>query len=417
MNSIYYNKYLKYKNKYLQLKIQVGGATIDDTSLETIKLILAFINYISKHKSSKYECMIEEKLSQIIGKKIVIESSSTSTSYTITKFLGKGGFGCVFKIRNDTDNKFYVIKLGITVNRAELNEATILEKIMRNIIPNCNYSAISSGIKKIRDITIYFIIFNFKGDNDLFKILVKGENLQYIPKYIKEILTCLIEINKKGYHGDLKIENIVIDDQNGASIIDYGFAKTYTSIDLLFPIYLQNSEIFHLGIVQTSIDILIAHKMVKQNKIIFFNELYATVKDKIMHTIDNFGLFWLIINCFYRGLFREIIPREFYTDYIFYGTDVNTIIKYIELYFNLNPPQTEFEEKILQKIGITIKPQFRTEFIEKIREKLISDGKLVLIFRTEENYTSFMNLLLELIRVDPFERKTLVDLLQHPIFQ
>jgi len=149
MNSIYYNKYLKYKNKYLQLKIQVGGATIDDTSLETIKLILAFINYISKHKSSKYECMIEEKLSQIIGKKIVIESSSTSTSYTITKFLGKGGFGCVFKIRNDTDNKFYVIKLGITVNRAELNEATILKEIMRNIVPNCNYSAISSGIKKL----------------------------------------------------------------------------------------------------------------------------------------------------------------------------------------------------------------------------------------------------------------------------
>jgi len=157
--------------------------------------------------------------------------------------------------------------------------------------------------------------------------------------------------------------------------------------------------------------------MVKQNEILFFNELYVTVKDKILPTIDNFGLFWLIINCFYRGLFREIIPREFYTDYIFYGTDVNTIIKYVELYFNLNPPQTEFEKKILQEICITIKPQFRTEFIEKIRQKLISDGKLVLIFRTEENYTSFMDLLLELIRVDPLERKTFVDLLQHPIFQ
>ena len=415
MNSIYYNKYLKYKSKYLQLKNQVGGADIDNSSIQTIKLIVQFINLI-KHKSSKYKCIIEEKLSKIIGEKILIDSNGTSTSYTITKFLGKGGFGCVFKIRNDIDSQFYVIKLGLTIKREELNEAIILEELMNNIIPNCNYSAISYGSKNIESNTIYFIIFNFKGDNDLFKILVISKNLQFIPKYIREILTCLIEINKKGYHGDLKTENIVIDEHNAASIIDYGFAKTYASIKLVFPIDLQDSDTFHLGIVQTSIDILIAHKMVKENKIGIFNKLYAYVLDKILHTIDNFGLFWLIINCFYMNLFREIITKEFYTDYIYIGTEKEIITKYIELYFNLNPPKTNFEISIFTEIGIKIDALFRENFIKSIKQKLINDGKLELIFSNEENYTSFMNLLLELIRVDPFERKTFIDLLQHRIF-
>jgi hypothetical protein len=47
MNSIYYNKYLKYKSKYLQLKNQVGGADIDNSSIQTIKLIVQFITPFS----------------------------------------------------------------------------------------------------------------------------------------------------------------------------------------------------------------------------------------------------------------------------------------------------------------------------------------------------------------------------------
>jgi serine/threonine protein kinase len=415
MNNNFYKKYLKYKNKYLELKNQYGGAKIIDSSIKTIKLILQFID-LSRYKSSKYKCMIEEKLSQIIGKNIIIDITGNLTSYTITKFLGKGGFGCVFKIRNDTDSKFYVIKIGLTSKKEELNEVIILEELMRNILPICNYNAISYGSIKIDHNTVYFIIFNFKGDNDLFKILVKGENSRFIPKYITDILTCLIEINKKGYHGDLKIENIVIDEQNVASIIDYGFAKTYTNIQIKYPIELQDSDIFHLGIVQTSIDILIAYKIVKQNKIGFFNDLYADKIDKILHTIDNFGLFWLIINCFYMNIFREI-TKEFYTDYIFIGTDENTITKYTELYFNLNPPETDFEISIFEKIGIIIDTSFKDNFLEKIKQKLITDRKLELIFGNEKIYISFMNLLLRLIRVDPIERISLEQFKKLLIFK
>ena len=419
MNSNFYKKYLKYKRKYLYLKNQVGGSIIYKDCLRTIRDILEFNTFIRNPKKSKNECKKEEILSRIIGNKIIIDKDGVSTFYTISKFLGKGGFGCVFKIRNDTDNKFYVIKFGFT---SPNEEAKTLEELMRDIVPKCNYKAITYGSIRINGENVYFIIFNFKGDIDLFKFLVKGENCKFIPNYIKDILTCLIEINKKGYHADLKTENIAIDESNTASIIDYGLSKTYTQKIITIPMEIENltagirdDEISDIGIVQTSIDLLIFFLM-RDTKIELFNNLYACYIEIMLHTFDNFGLFWLIINCFYMNKFIEIIGKNYISFMSIQQTEYTKKI-YIELYFNLNPPITDFEISILTAVGITIDPLFRTEFIESIRLKLKTDKKFDLIFRTDENYTSFMNLLLGIIRVDPSQRTSLVDLLQHPIFQ
>lgn len=154
----------------------------------------------------------------------------------------------------------------------------------------------------------------------------------------------------------------------------------------------------------------------RDTKIELFNNLYACYIEIMLHTFDNFGLFWLIINCFYMNKFIEIIGKNYISFMSIQQTEYTKKI-YIELYFNLNPPITDFEISILTAVGITIDPLFRTEFIESIRLKLKTDKKFDLIFRTDENYTSFMNLLLGIIRVDPSQRTSLVDLLQHPIFQ
>ena len=158
MNSNFYKKYLKYKRKYLYLKNQVGGSEIHKDCLQTIKIILEFNTFIRNPKNSKNECKKKEILSRIIGNKIIIDKDGVLTSYTISKFLGKGGFGCVFKISNDTDKKFYVIKLGLT---SPNEEAKTLEELMRDIVPNCNYKAITYGSIRVSVKTVYFIIFNF----------------------------------------------------------------------------------------------------------------------------------------------------------------------------------------------------------------------------------------------------------------
>jgi serine/threonine protein kinase len=170
-----------------------------------------------------------------------------------------------------------------------------------------------------------------------------------------------------------------------------------------------------IGIIQTSIDLFIFFIM-REKKIELFNNLYACYIETMLHTFDNFGLFWLIINCFYMNKFIEIMGKNYISFMSIQQTEYTKKI-YIELYFNLNPPITDFEKSILTAVGITINQQFRTEFIESIKQKLITDSKFDLIFITDENYTSFMDLLLGIIRVDPSQRTSLVDLLQHPIFQ
>ena len=231
MTNNFYTKYLKYKKKYVNFKNQHGGSEsrIHEDSYQIINQILVFIAWINA-KLDASPSAIDEKTQHIVGQNITLTVNCISITYTIIKFLGTGAYGSVFKIMLDC--KFYVIKLGKKNLSNALDEATVLEELMKDAKSRCNYKAISYGEQNIGGMRVYHIIFPFRGNIDLYEIFKqvelakqaeqaelakKGEQaekgvlvekeerklLKFIPKYIKEIIQCLIKINKQGVYGDL----------------------------------------------------------------------------------------------------------------------------------------------------------------------------------------------------------------------
>ena len=154
--------------------------------------------------------------------------------YTITKELGKGGFGRVVQVLSKTDKKPYAVKIipikGETKEKIKgfQNEADILSEF------NCN------NIVKYYD--------SSKDGNNIYILmeLCNGENLRsFIDKNMNDctliqenILNNIIsqlchgikEIHdKKIIHRDLKPDNIFINDNMVIKIGDFGISKQFNS--------------------------------------------------------------------------------------------------------------------------------------------------------------------------------------------
>ena len=341
---------------------------------------------------------------------LVFTITNTQTNerieYVNIRCLGQGTYGKVFLVSNNGKN--YVIK--ITNNNPEffLEEPKILNKFMNKIGDGCQYKAISQGITLIEGVNIGHIIFPFKGGIDLFKVIERG-SFNLIPKILGDVISCLININKFACHGDLRLENIVYDEAIKHSfIIDYG-------LSYLFPIKINELNEITIGNRQISVEIIIAYllKIMKRNSNI---TLYSQYIDSIQNTIDNFGLFWIII----ESISIVDIFNKFFRDdtYLIKVEDLNSFNDYLNFYFNLdnNGNPKGLMQIIKGLFNYKNHPNFRREFIKYIRSK-ISPEKFSFYFNNnEELYNNFMEKVLALVRVDPTTRISKEILLQDPFF-
>jgi serine/threonine protein kinase len=279
---------------------------------------------------------------------------------------------------------------------------------MNKIDSRCQYKAISQGKTIIQDINIGHIIFPFKGGIDLAKVIDK-RFFNLIPKILGDAISCLILINKFACHGDLRLENIVYDEvTNNSFIIDYG-------LSYLFPINIDELNKITIGNRQISVDIIIAYLLKIKNS--NTNSLYSQYIDSIQNTIDNFGLFWVIL----ESICAINIFNKFFKDNIFLIKDkeLNSFNNYLNFYFNLdnNGNSTELMQKIKKLFDYSDHQNFREEFIKYIRSK-ISPSKFSFYFNNnEELYNNFMKKVLALVRIDPTKRISKEILLQDPFFQ
>jgi serine/threonine protein kinase len=330
--------------------------------------------------------------------------------YENIRCLGQGTYGKVFLVSNNGKN--YVIKITNDNQEFFLEEPKILNSFMNKIDSRCQYKAISQGISIIQGVYIGHIIFPFKGKNNLVKVII-DKKFNLIPNILRDVISCLIRINNFACQGDLRLENIVYDDATKNSfIIDYG-------LSFLFPIDIDKLKDITIGNRQISVEIILAYLLkINSNNInnSNINNLYSQYIDSIQTTIDNFGLFWIIV----ESICGDNIFKNFFKDasYLIKETDKKEFNNYLNFYFNLdnNGNPTELMEKIKKLFNYLPYPNFRKEFIEYIRRK-VSPEKFGFYFNNNEIlYKNFMEKVLQLVRIDPTTRISKEILLQDPFF-
>jgi len=124
----------------------------------------------------------------------------------------------ILKVYDYEINKYAILKLF-------LNGRSSNEFIIYNLKEKCNYIIYPLNIINIDNSII--IKYKFYKNGDLFEYLLKNKLTELeIHKFSLQILNALIFLNKYNIvHMDLKIENIIIDDNHNIKLIDFEFCK------------------------------------------------------------------------------------------------------------------------------------------------------------------------------------------------
>lgn len=165
--------------------------------------------------------------------------------FEINSLIASGSFGDVFKATNKKiPNKFFAIKV-ITLRPSNtkdeeqeiLHEISILEKISDLLIkPKCFpvFYGYAKEISKIKH-SIYYIIFDYL-PTSLRGLInsTKEKNLlvdfQLIKTYYESLLNGLAYLQSMNLcHRDLKPDNILLDESQNCTIVDFGAAKENAS--------------------------------------------------------------------------------------------------------------------------------------------------------------------------------------------
>ncbi len=399
MNNVYKDKYHKYKNKYILTKFikkQIGGnynykisiSMYYDELLQNIKLNPKKIPIIfSINKYNLSDTLIEIK------------------SYRNIEYLESGAYAHAFKIQDILTNDFFVLKLGVNKPQTTLNEVQIIKNLFSNkdIRECCKYNIESFGKNKIKknfiskteisDIEVSFIILPFFGEinmaifvEQLFSSDHKEENkIILIPLLLKKIIICLSDYNKHNYHNDLKLNNIIINlEEPNARIIDFGLS---TSLDTVHQNY---------GYLQIPPEYII-------KKFIPDYEVYP--RDA---KTDNFGLFWLIINCFTN---RKLQKKYIISNYDWSNESFKTTL-YFYLSIN-NIDQASLLRIIDMKKDIfndfKYDKDLKNKFLEDCYELTNKNMKEILFKNNKEKIISFFEFLLRLIKFNISDRINIIE--------
>lgn len=228
-------KYLKYKQKYLNLKKIIGGG------IEAV-------------------CHIDDDDGFNEFNTLNITYGENNIQYTniSNSAIGEGSYGKVYKIKkiNSTDNTEYVFKMS-------LNKKMFKKMLKKTpIIKEGEYSSLLEGLNILDNESLVlfqgfilddfnnqvgeFLISTFNGvdlrkkytstnNEDHIETLFDEQPLDEIHNFtadikkeqffsiLQKILEHIKKLNnKKFYHNDIKLDNIVIDDNNEVRLIDFG---------------------------------------------------------------------------------------------------------------------------------------------------------------------------------------------------
>ena len=147
--------------------------------------------------------------------------------FELLKLLGKGAFGKVFLGQKKDDKKFYAIKVLRKTRIIELNqlEHTKAEKM---ILGHVNHPFLVGLIYAFQTPEKLYFVMEFMKGGELYQHLMKLDRFSedQAKFYAACIAMALGHLHNNDYiYRDLKLENILLDEQGYAKLTDFGLAK------------------------------------------------------------------------------------------------------------------------------------------------------------------------------------------------
>ena len=193
--------------------------------------------------------------------------------YLIVKYLDSGATSTVYMVKSIEKGTIYAAKVFLNHSKYFFNEVEALKRLslennngIINIIEYGDEPIIKDGIPEKE--SSQYIIMDYLANNDLFMYVKQSEGLkEEIAKLIfYKILKAVEHCHKSGIcHRDLKLENILLNENNNPILCDFGYAgfikdsnkfndfigtNNYASPEILegIPYDGIKSDIFSLGV-------------------------------------------------------------------------------------------------------------------------------------------------------------------------
>ena len=145
------------------------------------------------------------------------------------KFIGKGGFGEVWKVVHKQTNRVYVIKV---IDKISIFEQKLVDQMNREIemMYKLNHPHVMKLVNHFEDDDKFYMIMPYAAKGQLYSLLRRQVRFdqrtaaQYMRETI-EAVRYLHSFSPKIIHRDIKPENLLLDDNYRVKLSDFGWAN------------------------------------------------------------------------------------------------------------------------------------------------------------------------------------------------
>ena len=220
------NEYLnKQKSDIMNIDINTGDIKHYNTNKTLIRTIKnPYLNKNNKNNNNNNEIENSNDLNYFKENE---NKGIDFNSFKIIELLHSGNFGKIYKVYYENDKKYYLMKI---YNKEYLNKINKLKDII---------SLYNNILREIKYTFICNLYYSFQNEENLFIIIdfCSGENLDYYLKlnlfeeneakfFIAELIVTIEYLhNLNIIYNDLKIENILIDENNHIKLSEIGLIK------------------------------------------------------------------------------------------------------------------------------------------------------------------------------------------------
>jgi serine/threonine protein kinase len=158
---------------------------------------------------------------------IILSIPTRVGNYTFQRVIGQGCMSVVLEATDRSSGKVFAVKV---MSRTDLECRKLMNKVMRkvSILKRVQHKHIIHLQQVFARHDLIFIVTENCGGGDLLSWIADGRTRknQTFKRLFQQIALAVQYLHHQGIaHNDIKAENIVLDSDGNAKLIDFGFAK------------------------------------------------------------------------------------------------------------------------------------------------------------------------------------------------